>query len=160
MGVAPGYGIMKDARACRARPRRARAALGRAARSRATHSEVGSPRADLAGEVGEQAVHRDVLELLARAVPQADRTRRPLALARDDHVGHLAHLGVPDAIAELLVAIVELGPHAGRPEPLVHSAGVVEVLLADRQDAGLDGRQPGREGAGVVLGEDAYEALE
>ena len=41
-----------------------------------------------------------------------------------------------------------------------HRLGVLEVAVGDRHDHDLDRRQPEREGAGVVLGDDADEALE
>ena len=96
-------------------------------------------------EVGDDAVERHGAEILAGARAQADRALLGLALADDEHVGHLAHLGVADAVAELLVAVVELGADARRAQPLVHRARVVDVLLADRQHARLH-RAPARSG--------------
>ena len=84
----------------------------------------------------------------------------PLALAGHQHVGHLADLGVADPVAELLVAVVELGADPGGPQPLVHGAPVVGVLLADGQHPGLHGGEPGGKGPRVVLDEHADEALE
>ena len=41
-----------------------------------------------------------------------------------------------------------------------HLVRVIEEAFADRQDADLLGGEPGGEGAGIVLGEDAEEAFE
>src|SRR6185369_4617706 len=106
----------------------------RAGRSRAAHGEAHVARADLAGKVGQHAVDRHGAEIVARAVAETHGAVLGLAGAAHEHVGHLAHLRVADAIAELLVAVVELGANARAAQPAVHAAGVLDVLFADRQD--------------------------
>src|SRR5215831_18613019 len=53
------------------------------------------------------------------AVPQAhgDGARRGLLLAHDEHAGRLRELGLSDAGAELLVAIVAFDPQPGGLQP-------------------------------------------
>src|SRR5262245_57405082 len=129
-------------------------------RSRAAHGETGLARGDLAGEIGEDAVDGHSAEIIARAVAEAHGPVLGLPRADHQHVGHLAHLRVADAVAELLVAVVELGAQARGPQPPVHRACVLDVLLADREHARLHRRQPRRKRAGVVLDEHPDEALE
>src|SRR5262249_42678193 len=137
-----------------------RSSWPRAGPSRAAHGEAGIARADLAREVGEHPVDRHRAEVVAGAVPQAHSAVFGLAGAHDEHVGDLADLRLADPVAQLLVAVVELGPNARGAQAAVYRARVVDVLLADRQHARLDRREPGREGSGVVLDQHADEALE
>src|SRR5438046_3059586 len=60
--------------------------------------------------------------VVAAAVAQAHGAGLRLAGAADEHVGYLAQLRLADAVAELLVAVVELAAHARGPQPLVHRA--------------------------------------
>src|SRR5712692_9062319 len=131
-----------------------------AARSRAAHGEALRARADLAREVGQHPVERDRAEVLARPMPETDGPVLALALADHEHVRDLPELRLADPVTELLVAVVELGPHVRGAQLRVHRARVLGVLLTDRQHARLDRREPGRERARVVLDEDAHEALE
>ena len=55
---------------------------------------------------------------------------------------------------------VEFDAEAGGFEALLHALCVVEVLFADGHEADLHGREPEGEGSGVVLDEDAEEALD
>src|SRR5882724_11562923 len=132
----------------------------RAGRSRAAHGETGVARADLAGEVGKHTVERNGAEIVAAAVAEAHGAVFRFAGADDEHVRHLPDLCVTDAVAELLVTVVELGAEARGAQTRVHRAGVVDVLLADRQHPRLNRREPRRECPGVVLDQDADEALE
>src|SRR5215210_5634586 len=75
----------------------------------------------------------------------------------DDHVRDLLDLGVPDALPDRLVRLIHLDAEAiqlrrERPRRLA-------MRLADGDDPHLHGREPEREGASVVLGKDAHEAL-
>src|SRR5207249_4155602 len=79
-----------------------------------------SSRGDLAREVGDDAVECNGAEVLARPVAQADRAAGALALADDEHVGDLVHLSLADPVAELLVAVVELGAEPGPAQALPH----------------------------------------
>src|SRR3989454_7851433 len=132
---------------------------GPAARSRTAHGETGRARADLAREVREHAVEGDGPEVLPAPVPEADGPVLALPLADDEHVRDLPDLRLADRVAELLMAVVEFRPHARGAELLPDGPPVGGVLLAHRQHARLHGRQPRREHARVVLGEDADEAL-
>src|SRR5215470_333932 len=102
-----------------------------AARSRTAHGQIGGADSDFAAEVGHHALERDGAEIVARTVAQAHRAGGALAFADDEHVGHLAYLRVTDAIAELLVAVVQLRAQPGATQPLPHRARIVGVLLAD-----------------------------
>src|SRR5881396_1828670 len=133
---------------------------GPAARSRAAHGETGRARADLARKVGEDAVEGDDPEVVPAPVPKADRPVLALPLADDEHVRDLPDLRLADPVAELLVALVELGAHPRRAELLPDGPPVPGVLLAHRQHARLHRREPCREGARVVLHEHADEPLE
>src|ERR671919_993656 len=144
----------------RASPRRGGWRETARAGSRAAHGEVGRAGDDLGREVADDPVEREGASVLAAARAQAHGALLGLAAADDEHVGHLAHLRVADLVAELLVAVVQLGAHPGGSQALVDRPRIAEELLGDRQHAGLHGRQPGREGAGVVLGQNADEALE
>src|SRR6266545_7993992 len=90
----------------RASPRRGGWGEGRA-ESRPAHGEVGGARRDLGGQLGDDAIERHGASVPAGARAQADRPLFGLAATDDQHVGHLPHLGVSDAVAELLVAVVE-----------------------------------------------------
>src|SRR3954452_17240830 len=82
-----------------------------------------------------------------------------LAVADDQHVGHLAQLAVADLAPDRLRAVVDLGADAGRDQPVAHLRGRLVVAVGDRQHERLDRRQPDRELAGVVLEQNADEAL-
>src|SRR5687768_1035511 len=98
-------------------------------------------------------------QVLARAQAHGGGAGLLLARAHHQHVRDLLLLGLADLVAQLLVALVELDPDAGRGELVAHPAAVVEELLRDRQHDGLRGGQPDREGASGVLDEDAQEPL-
>ena len=63
------------------------------------------------------------------------------------HVGDLLELSLPNLITNLLLAPVELDPEAGGRQLGPDLLGVGDVPIDDRQDDGLDRRQPEREGA-------------
>src|SRR5436305_1704507 len=89
----------------------------------------------------------------------ADRERVVgLLVAVDDHIGDLLQLRVPDPLADGVVRVVDFDAVAVQLRREV--AGRLGVALADRNDPDLDRGEPEREGAGVVLGEDAGKPLE
>src|SRR5438552_951957 len=133
---------------------------GPAARSRAAYGETGRTRADLAREVGQDAVEGDGPEVLAAPVPEADGPVLALPLAHDEHVRDLPELRLADPVAELLVAVVELRPQARSAELLPDGPSVRGVFLAHRQDTRLHRREPRRERARVMLGEHPDEPRE
>src|SRR6476646_5389376 len=137
----------------------ARAPVSGAGSAGVAHGEGGGTTSDLGGELGHDALHRHRAHVFARAPAHAGRAALGLALSHHQHVRHLSDLGVADAIAQLLVAVVELGADPRRPERGEHLATVLAVLLADRQHARLDRREPGRERAREVLGQDRHEPL-
>ena len=64
---------------------------------------------NLTREVAYHAVEQDGTDVFAGARAQAHGAGRAFPLADDEHVGHLAHLGIADTIPELLVAVIEVG---------------------------------------------------
>ena len=70
-------------------------------------------------------------------------------------VGEVADFGV-----HFFVAVVGFDPEAGGFEFGFELFGVGEMLFADGDEANLHGREPEREGTGIVLDEDAEESLE
>src|SRR5205085_10456523 len=83
-----------------------------------------------------------------------------LLVADDEHVGNLAKLAVADLPADRLGSLVHLGAQARRGQLGLRLARVIEVPVGDREDKGLDGCEPERELAPVVLDQDADETLE
>src|SRR6266436_7435435 len=125
----------------------------------AAHGEGGGTAGDLGAELGHDALHRHRAHVLARPSAQARGAALGLPLPHDQHVGDLANLGVADAIAQLLVAVVELGADARGPQRREHLATVLAVLLADREHPRLHRAEPGGEHPREVLGEDRHEPL-
>src|ERR1700687_2003809 len=76
------------------------------------------------------------------------------------HVWDFLHLGVADFRRELFVAVVEMHAHVVTFEGFGDVLGVVDHFFANRANFDLHGRQPYRERAGVMLDQDAEEALD
>ncbi len=83
-----------------------------------------------------------------------------VAVAGDEHVRHLLHLGVADLGLHALAAGVDLDAQAGGAQLGCDLVAVLGVAVGDRDQRRLYGRQPDRESAGVVLDEDGHEALD
>src|ERR671935_638152 len=126
----------------------------------ATHGEGGGTASDLGHELRNEPLDRYGAQVLAGAAAQARRAVSGFALSHDQHVGDFFHLRLADAIAELLVTVVQLGAYSSAAQPLKHASRVFGVLLADRQHPRLYRRQPSGEGPGEVLDQDADEPLE
>src|SRR6478752_4983958 len=89
----------------------------------------------------------------------ADRERLVgLLVPVDDDVRDLVELGVPDALPDGLVGVVDLDPMGREPGCELRCYG--PVALAHREHAEMDRCEPERERAGVVLDQDSHEALE
>ena len=58
-----------------------------------------------------EGVERHGAEIAVRAVTRRDGTGFDVAVADDEHVGDLLHLRVADLAADLLVAVIDVGPH-------------------------------------------------
>ena len=80
--------------------------------------------------------------------------------ADDEHVGNFLELGVADFCGELFVAVVEMNADVVALESFGDVLGVVGDFFADGADLDLDGREPEREGAGVMLDQDAEETFD
>src|SRR5215831_14979333 len=127
--------------------------------ARAAHGESGGAGADLAHEVVHDLVDGKHDRLIASPLAEARRSLLRLTLADHEHVRHLVHLRLANPIAELLVAVVEVGANPCRPQPRVHAFRVLAVFLADGQHARLHGGQPRGKRPREVLGDDGHEAL-
>ena len=99
-----------------------------------------------------------MIAFTARA--HADGIRLSLLVSHDEYVGHLLHGEVADLGVHLFVAAVQLDAQSGILSLLLYFFRVVEMALADGDESDLQGREPEREGARVVLDEDAEETLD
>src|SRR6478672_13332267 len=81
-----------------------------------------------------------------------------LLVAVHAHERDLPELGVPDALGDSLVGLVDLDPV--RPQARRQLGRRRPVALAHRDDADLDRRQPERERPGPVLDQEPDQALE
>src|SRR3954451_22783650 len=95
--------------------------------------------------------------LLPAVLPNREGVLR-LLVPVDDDEGDLFDLGVSDPLADGVVGVVHL--HAAAVEPAGEVVRRSPVALADGEDPDLDGCEPEGERAGVVLGQNADEALE
>src|SRR5439155_26701144 len=89
----------------------------------------------------------------------ADGAVAHVVVADHEHVGDLLELGPPDASADGLVGLGDVDAVAAGTQTAGNRGGAGVVVVANRQHPRLDRRQPSREGARVVLDEDAEEAL-
>src|SRR5229473_3197694 len=80
--------------------------------------------------------------------------------ADDQHVGNFLELRVADFGGQLFVAVVEMRAEIVALQSFSDVLGVVGDFFADRADFHLHRREPQREGAGIVLDQDAEEALD
>src|SRR6266403_226084 len=80
--------------------------------------------------------------------------------ADDEHVGNLLHLRVADFCGQLFVAVVEMDAKIVALQSFGDVPGVIGDFFADRADFHLHGREPQREGARVMLDQDAEKALD
>ena len=81
-------------------------------------------------------------------------------IAEDEHIRDLLALCLADLVADLLVAQIGLDAQASLLQTVGNVLGVVVRAVSDGHDLDLHGREPQRERAGIVLGEDADEALD
>src|ERR1017187_5162155 len=111
-------------------------------------------------DFGEEAGNRFRPLVGVFAVADGDQAIFLLAIAHYQHVRDLLHLGFADLEVHLLIAIIHGGADSGIVELLPDVAGVLGLAIGDGQHDGLNGREPHRERAGVVLDQDAEEALD
>src|SRR3990172_4328848 len=137
-----------------ARRSRSRGRSGPLDRESVASGRLGRERGERRQELVERASR-----LLPSPLPDGERGLR-LAVAPDDDERDLLELGLADALAERLVALVHVCAVATGRKSLPERAGGPAVPLADRQDPGLHRREPEGELATEVLDEDPQEALE
>src|SRR5260370_916740 len=80
--------------------------------------------------------------------------------ADHEHIGNFLELRVADFCGQLFVAIVEMDAEVVALQSFGDMFGVIDDFFADRTNFDLHGREPQRESAGVVLDQDAEEALD
>src|SRR4051794_41894957 len=83
---------------------------------------------DTLGELGD----RDRARVPVAVLAHGDRAALGLAIADDQHVGHLAHFAVADLAPDRLRAIVELGAHAGLAQLVAHARRRLVVAVRAR----------------------------
>src|SRR5919106_5609793 len=83
-----------------------------------------------------------------------------LAVAVDDRLRDLLHLGIADSLRHRLAALVEVGPIPRGRDAVSDRPRRLPVRLSDGNHAHLHGCEPEREGARVVLDQDADKALQ
>src|SRR6185437_5469171 len=105
----------------------------------------------LFGDLGQHRLqrHRPAVLLLVR--PHRDHSALGLALPDDQHVGNLAQLRLPDAVADFALCRHHLRPHARRLASLSHLPRRCVLPLGDRQHYGLHWRKPRRQRSGEML---------
>src|SRR6266571_1261423 len=77
----------------------------------------------------------------------------------DEHVGNFLELRIADFRRQLFVTIVKMDAQIVALQSFGDVLGVVGDFFADRADLHLHGREPERKCAGVMLDQDAEEAL-
>src|SRR6266702_1462155 len=78
----------------------------------------------------------------------------------DEHVGNFLELRIADFRRQLFVTIVKMDAQIVALQSFGDVLGVVGDFFADRADLHLHGREPKRKRAGVMLDQDAEEALD
>src|ERR1022692_1663251 len=111
-------------------------------------------------DFGEEAGNRLRPLVGVLAIADGDQAIFLLAVAHYQHVRNLLHLGFADLEVHLLIAIVHGGADSGVVELLLDAARVCRLAVRDGQHDRLNGREPQRERAGVMLDQDAEEALD
>src|SRR3972149_5572268 len=122
--------------------------VGRMSRPRKRRPISGLPRGERAPlDVGPDAAD-GFLRREGSRVPRSPDPERNLARLRfpradHEHVGDLLHLGLPDLIADLLVAEIAVGANALGEEPPLHLARRGGLRVGDSHHPGLHRGEPG-----------------
>ena len=120
----------------------------------------GARLAEFGSQGGDTLVQRQHRPCGVTEPPDRDLSLFGLASADHEQERHLGEGALPDLLADLLVPNVQFGAEPGGIERGVHLPSVTVGVAGDRGDDDLAGRQPQRQLAGVVLDQDADEALE
>ena len=109
----------------------------------------------------EEHGQRNILNLLIRAA-DIDRNRllRRLAVTQNQNVRRLELLIVLNLLLHVPVGVIRLGANAVLLQEVKDTFCILVVLLANRHNADLRGREPERENTLEVLDDDADEALQ
>jgi len=89
-----------------------------------------------------------------------DVVRFRLAFAHDERVRDLVHLGLADLVPQLFVAVIALNTESTAAKVRDDLPRERVLLLRHRDDVGLHRGEPRREGARVMLHQDAEEPLQ
>src|ERR1700694_1327473 len=92
-------------------------------------------------------------------MPYRNRARLGLAPSKDQHIGDLLHLGIPDLKLNFLLAIIQLDPDPLRHEPLLDLLCVVELLARNRKYRSRNRSEPYGERPCVMLDQNPEKAL-
>src|SRR3546814_127236 len=122
-------------------------------------SDLGTRRDGL-DHAADRLVDRHAVVLSAVAVAERHRAGLDVAVTRDHHERNLLELGIADLLLHPIVGDVDLDAYAGSLQLLGHVEKVVVVSLRDRDPLHLDRCEPGWEGTGIVLDENAHEPLD
>ena len=107
-----------------------------------------------------ELIERNVLELLVSADIDRNKVVCSLVVADDNNIRILEVLELSDLVLHVVVGVIDLCPYAVLLEEVSDLLCVVVVLGADRNDAYLHRREPERECACEILGDDTDETLE
>src|SRR6266851_3985405 len=99
-------------------------------------------------------------EVALAAMANGDGAGFGFLCANHQHVGNFLELRVADFRRQLFVAVVEMDAQLVALQSFGDVLGVVGDFFADRADLHLHGREPERKCAGVMLDQDAEEALD
>src|SRR5699024_5794297 len=109
--------------------------------------------------LGSEGRHRHRAEILARARAHRHGAGLALAITHHQHVGHARHGVLANLVADLLVAQIAFGAQPSGAQSMSDFLRIVSLRIGDVEHLRLYRRQPQRQGAGIVLEQDADEAL-
>src|SRR6266566_4412237 len=99
-------------------------------------------------------------EVALAAVADGDGAGFGFFGADNEHVGNLLELRVADFCRQLFVTIVKMDAEVVALQSFRDVLGIIGHFFADRADLHLHGSEPKRKRAGVMLDQDAEEALD
>src|SRR3954454_17466452 len=132
--IAQGFGTGQSSGGASGRPFRSSPRRSRWSRD--------APLAGLRGQPIRQRLPRFGGLLLPRPGPRRRGPGLDLAVPEDDHVGHLLLLGGPDLVLHPVRRFVDVDAQPSAAEELGQISRRVAVPVGDRDDDGLDRREP------------------
>ena len=101
----------------------------------------------------EESVDRHRAEVTSGAKADGYRVGGRLTLADDEHIRNLLKLRVADLGLHAIALVVERDAEAASAELPLDLASEGDLVVRNRDEGDLNGSQPEREGAGIVLDE-------